>query len=682
MVGRNVSVVQRPVRKLSRGEHPPPTDLDDRRAIQIDDAEYAAGLRIARRDHFLESHVEHLVGFAVTGVALVLLGWSIGPQPLFLAWLSAHFIILIAMTAVYIEVRRSKRSDDTMGTRVALVTVVSSVHLGLFPWLDVSSMSDPRYALAICAAMCAFAAGTMLHIAPLVSLVRIALLPALTLLFAGLLIGGSTLPAICIFSFMVIVLSRPLVVQQRAMERRVRMQVEADWRANHDALTGMLNRRGLLNEIDAEMSDQWVKGAGLAHGAAAVLFVDLDGFKQVNDSLGHRHGDEVLCHVADRLIRTQPRGSVSARLGGDEFVIWLTDVTPAQAESTAHAVRESLSRRYEVAGVPIRLRASIGVANAGVGGAGPERLISEADAAMYRAKSEGGGVRVFDEALRSSRAASAAIFRDMEAGLERGEFTAHFQPWVDVESGRVAGFEAYARWRHGDRMIAAADFIDAAQGLLPEITLAVARESEQLVLAIELAGLDTDLRIVLNAGPADLDPLRLWLTSRPEFARKLVLELARGASYESEFLAERLDLLARMGVTIALGHLGSSTSSLASIRPHLDVFKLDGALVGQVCEADDARAVAKFCIGLARKTGRTLVAEQVETAEQAAVLAEMGVGLMQGWYLQAPFACDEALAFLADRGTLPGTGDGRTSKAERAAAPRLRRGSEQVAQLG
>src|SRR4051812_18608416 len=245
-----------------------------------------------------------------------------------------------------------------------------------------------------------------------------------------------------------------------AIERK-RAEVELAHQAMHDALTGLPNRALFYDRLG-----QALNRVGRHSTAVAVLFLDLDRFKVVNDSLGHGAGDELLVAVAERLQRVLRAGDTAARFGGDEFVILCEDVSgERQAIAIAERIAEELDAPFAVSGDDVFARTSVGIALATHTGARPEALIRDADAAMYRAKERGGGVyEVFDDQMRERAVRRMATENALHRALDRGEFVMHYQPIVQMATGALYGVEALARWQHPERgLVMPGEFIEAAE---------------------------------------------------------------------------------------------------------------------------------------------------------------------------------------------------------------------------
>jgi diguanylate cyclase (GGDEF)-like protein/PAS domain S-box-containing protein len=432
-------------------------------------------------------------------------------------------------------------------------------------------------------------------------------------------------------------------------ERR-RAEARIAHMAHHDGLTDLPNR-----ELFQERLKQALAGGRPGHGRIAVLCVDLDLFKNVNDSFGHPMGDRLLRSVADRL-RSQVLGSnLVARLGGDEFAIILTSVgSPNEASDYAARLIKTLSDAYEIDGIELVIGASIGIALSPGDGETSEELMRNADMALYRAKSDGGGVHRFFEREMDQQAQKR---RDMELDLRRafanGEFELHYQPLVDIVADRISGFESLLRWRHPQRgMVSPADFIPVAEdiGLIIALGEWVLREA-----CTEAAKWPADVKVAVNLSPVQFRSRNLVQVVISALAhsglspRRLELEIT-----ESLFLAETeanlaiLHQLRELGVSISMDDFGTGYSSLSYLRSFpFDKIKIDRSFVKDLAERPDCVAIVRAISGLGRSLNITTTAEGVETVGQLDWLRAEGCNEVQGFLFSAakPAAEVEALLF-------------------------------------
>jgi len=438
--------------------------------------------------------------------------------------------------------------------------------------------------------------------------------------------------------------------------KRYREQLEHQ--AHHDALTGLANR-GLLRE----RLQQAIAQAERQQRTLALMFIDLDDFKLINDSMGHSVGDELLKLAAQRLRGCVREEDTVARLGGDEFVLLLVDQDGER--SVTHAVErllESMSQPYRMLGKEFVLTCSVGVAMFPGDGRDVETLLKHADAAMYRAKSVGRNAHhFFTEEINAQIGERLAMERDMRRALQNGEFVLHYQPKVALRTGRMIGAEALVRWNHPEKgMIPPMRFIPIAEdtGLILPIGEWVMREAARQARAWRDAGLDFDcLSVNLSARQfKQRDLVRqvedvLRSTGLP--AHCLDLELTESVLMENvQVNLQYLQALKALGIQLSLDDFGTGYSSLSYLRRlPVDRLKIDKSFVRDiVLDAGDA-AIAQAVIRLGQILGLAVTAEGVENEEQLRFLARHGCDEAQGYYFSPPLAAD-AFEVLWRRGLL------------------------------
>ncbi|MBB1092013.1 EAL domain-containing protein [Rhodopseudomonas palustris] len=434
-----------------------------------------------------------------------------------------------------------------------------------------------------------------------------------------------------------------LVVVVDITERR-KAEAKIAHMAHHDGLTNLPNR-ALYQERLQQALEQ-----GRAGGArVAVLCIDLDLFKNVNDSFGHPMGDRLLRCVAERL-RAQVGGQdLVARFGGDEFAIVLAQVTsPNEASDFAARLIEIVSAPYDMDGLEVVIGASIGIALAPGDGEDCDALLRNADMALYRAKAHGGGCHHFFEKEMDRQ---AQIRRDMELDMRhafaRGEFELHYQPLIDLAEDRISGFESLLRWRHIERgMISPADFIPIAEdiGLIVGLGEWVLRQA-----CIEAARWPDDIKLAVNLSPVQFRSRNLVQVVISALAqsglapRRLELEIT-----ESLFLADSeanlatLHQLRSLGVRISMDDFGTGYSSLSYLRSFpFDKIKIDRSFVTDLTERPDCLAIVRAISGLGRSLNITTLAEGVETIDQLQALRGEGCHEVQGFlFSPARPACE------------------------------------------
>jgi diguanylate cyclase (GGDEF)-like protein/PAS domain S-box-containing protein len=440
---------------------------------------------------------------------------------------------------------------------------------------------------------------------------------------------------------------------------------QLNWMAHFDPLTGLANRYRFRAELSAQLAPEIT-----AVRACAVLCLDLDHFKTINDTLGHMAGDDLLREVGRRLVDCTRRSDTVARLGGDEFAVILRDVASIdEAEQLTHRLLDGLQAPCEVQGARIAVRASIGVAMAPRDGTDIDALLNHADLALYAAKSAGRGeIRLFEPQMAALRRRRLTVERRLREALDRGELSLAYQPLVDLGRWRVTGFEALLRWRHADLgEVGPGEFIPVAEdaGLIQAIGQWVLAQACK-----EAARWPGDLAVSVNVSPVQImsqDLLRVTQAALREAGlapRRLELEIT-----ESIFMHEVSSSMAILrslrdaGVRIALDDFGTGYSSLAYLRRFpFDTLKIDRSFVRELTVRTDLRAIVTMIIGMAHTLDMKTVAEGVEETAQARALEHYGCDRMQGYLVARPLPAGEIAAFLAAWGTVPRPGadsDGR-----------------------
>jgi diguanylate cyclase (GGDEF)-like protein len=417
--------------------------------------------------------------------------------------------------------------------------------------------------------------------------------------------------------------------------------------ASHDPLTDLPNRAFFRDHLQALIS-RTKRGEGFA-----LLSLDLDRFKRVNDTLGHCVGDELLKQVAQRLRTIVRESDVVTRFGGDEFAILQTGVgSREEARLLADRVVRRLSEPFLIEGHQFDIGASLGIALCPGDTAEPADLLRKSDLALYRAKSEGGETYRFFEAGMDDVAHQRRVLESqLKAAIENGEFVLHYQPILDLESGVPTSFEALVRWQHPTRGLVMPDqFIAAAEdcGLIVRIGEWVLREALR-----EAATWPEPLRVAVNLSPVQFRSGDLVQTVRSAIAaagiapERLDVELTESVLLEgTQSVLNTLEQLRLMGVGIALDDFGTGYSSLGYLRTFLfDRIKIDRSFIAEM-GSPESYAIVHATIGLSRQLGMTTTAEGVETAEQAAVLKAEGCTSIQGYFVSRALSAEQAKDFL------------------------------------
>ena len=443
-----------------------------------------------------------------------------------------------------------------------------------------------------------------------------------------------------------------MTVLKEAEERVLHM-------AHHDALTGLPNRPNLLNRLAQALASTRRNRRQLA-----VLFIDMDRFKNINDTLGHQIGDGLLVTVAERLKATVRDSDVVARLGGDEFVIALTDLSaPAARHAAAVAAKIALElgRVYEVLGHEMHSTPSIGIAIFPDDGADAGSLLKNADAAMYHAKSAGrNNTQFFTQAMNEATAERLALENGLRGAIQRGEFLLHYQPQIDLASGEIVGVEALVRWQHPSMgLVAPLKFIPVAEetGLIVPIGEWVLGEALRQLAEWHGRGL-LGLTVAVNISAhqlhvGDFVPMvagKIEAGGLP--ATALELEITESVAMQRpEHTAALLSELRTLGVELAIDDFGTGYSSLSYLKQlPLNRLKLDRSFVRDIEHDSNDAAISAATISLAHNLGLAVVAEGVETAAQLDFL-QLPLPMQQGarLLLSKPLPAQECAAFIKAR---------------------------------
>lgn len=435
------------------------------------------------------------------------------------------------------------------------------------------------------------------------------------------------------------------------MEQESRLQRQAHF----DALTGLPNRVLLADRIDHALAHAKRSGEMLA-----VCLLDLDGFKAVNDVLGHKAGDQLLQEISQRLLESIRAEDTAARLGGDEFALLIGGLkTSGQCEHVLKRILESVAAVCHVGGQPVRVSASIGVTLFPGDGGDPDQLLRHADQAMYKAKQSGKNrFSIFDPTLESRARANMGLLRKLEKALERGEFKLHYQPKVDCRRGKVVGVEALIRWQHpilGSR--SPSEFLPLIEHDDFIITLGEWVIAEALRQQAALLEAGFDLSVSINVSARQLlqgrfeDRLGEQLAKyAPEVGKRLEVEIVENAALED--IHRVSSLIAQyhaLGVRFALDDFGTGFSSLVHLkRLSADVLKIDQTFVRDMLVDPGDLAIVQGIIGLAGAFQREVVAEGVESIEHILMLLDLGCDLMQGYGIARPLPEERLIEWLTE----------------------------------
>jgi len=430
--------------------------------------------------------------------------------------------------------------------------------------------------------------------------------------------------------------------------------------ATHDALTGLPNRLLL-----ADRMEQAIAQAERHRTRFAVMVVDLDRFKSINDSLGHLAGDAMLKEVARRLAVVLRKADTLARLGGDEFVLILNEIPRAQdVESTATRVLADIGTPVKLDDLELHTSTSIGISIYPDDGADAETLLQHADAAMYHAKKSGRNTyQFFAPAMNAFARERLQLENGLRRALSRREFVVHYQPKVDVRSGGIDSAEALVRWRHPTRgLTMPMDFIPLAEetGLIIPIGEWVLREACRQAFAWQAAGL-RPLRVAVNLSAQQfkqknlVDVVCAALTGARLEPHYLELELTESAVMDDpERSIDILRRLSELGVRISVDDFGTGYSSLSYLRRlPLDKLKIDSAFIREVATSRDDAAIVRAIVSLAHNLHLKVIAEGVETPDQLTFLRDLGCDQYQGYHYSAPVPNNVFVAMLHEHQAEP-----------------------------
>jgi diguanylate cyclase len=413
--------------------------------------------------------------------------------------------------------------------------------------------------------------------------------------------------------------------------------------AMQDDLTGLANRRRFEQQL----------AAALATGRPQVALLDLDGFKTVNDRLGHATGDRLLSELARRIVGDLRNDAVVARMGGDEFAVLLPSASAAEADAVVDRLGEALRRPVPAGEHELLVGASIGVAD-GAGTDDPFEVLRRADVAMYAAKESGERCHRYAAELDAAAGEHARIGAELRTALDAGQFRLVYQPIVTLPDGELAGVETLVRWDHPERgFVSPADFIPVAErnGLIVELGAWILRSAclqaaqwraEYGPDALKRISVNVSARQLAEPGLVEVVATALVASGLPSTC--LTIEVTETAVFDSARAVDVLNELHALGVRIALDDFGTGQSSLSLLQTlPADVLKVDKSFVDNITEAGRPAVIATALIQVAGGLGLTAVAEGVETAEQADELYRLGYRLAQGYHFGKPVAEPELI---------------------------------------
>jgi diguanylate cyclase (GGDEF)-like protein/PAS domain S-box-containing protein len=429
-----------------------------------------------------------------------------------------------------------------------------------------------------------------------------------------------------------------VVCNLRDVTDQVAAENELKRQARRDPLTGLPNR----NLMTTALAQQCATDAG---HRAALLLMDLDGFKDVNDGLGHDTGDQLLIEIAHRLDRVTRAEDVVARLGGDEFAVLLTRTGGrGHAERVAESLGDLIREPIRLGGVTLQVGVSIGIADCAPGD-DPLAVLQRADVAMYRAKREGSGHAVYGSGDDEERRNSVKVAAELRSAIDHGDLVVHYQPKIELATGLVDSVEALVRWQHPVRGLLGPDeFIALAErtGLIRDLTDAVLATALQQCATWRSEGLD--LPVAVNLSPRVLGQSDLVASVRRSLdeagvpAGRLTLEITESAFPENmRLLSATLDELGELGVRLSVDDFGTGWSSLSKLKElPVQELKIDRSFVFALAEDATDHSIVRSILDLARSLSLTVVAEGVETPEVLALLDSLGCPLAQGYLFSRP----------------------------------------------
>ncbi|MEI8145876.1 MAG: EAL domain-containing protein [Alphaproteobacteria bacterium] len=428
-----------------------------------------------------------------------------------------------------------------------------------------------------------------------------------------------------------------------------RNEVQIDHMAHHDALTDLPNRVQFQSTLEDRLERAKQSGAEFA-----LLFIDLDDFKAINDTLGHSAGDQLLIQATERLLALMPANGFVARLGGDEFAVILdTDGAPHRVTKIAERMIEVLREPFKVVGSTVQVGASIGIAFAPDDAADPDHLLRRADLALYRAKADGRGVaRAFTPEIETTLTHRRQIEDDLSLAISRGELQVHYQPIIELETGRVTGAEALLRWTH------------ATLGSIPPSVFVPIAEASGLIVPIgewvlnracrDAANWPKDMTIAVNISPVQFKSRRLAssivaaLAASGLSASRLEIEITETVLLDEAAARDVISQLLVLGVHLSLDDFGTGYSSLSYLRLFpFHKIKVDQSFVREAVGRPDCVVIVATIADLGRKLGTSVTAEGIETTSELAIAVGAGCTLGQGYHFGRPMPKEAFEAMMA-----------------------------------
>ena len=471
----------------------------------------------------------------------------------------------------------------------------------------------------------------------------------------GVLSVGNRMSDVGTFSTDDLTLFETFGAQTSVAVQNMRLDNTLTYQAFHDPITNLANRVLFTDRLEHALSRRDEK-----RGLIAVLFVDLDDFKMVNDTFGHAPGDELLRSVAERLRSVLRPADTAARFGGDEFAILLEDaISRDDVAAVAERIVTALKPHFVVERQEVAVHASIGVAIASAAPVSAEELLRRSDAAMYWAKVQGkGSYEIYDAGMIEGSGHRLQVRTELERALADGNLRVHYQPIVEIHTGEVRGVEALVRWEHPERgWILPSEFIGIAEesGLIADVGDFVLREAcTQMQRWGSTLDLHADFQLHVNVSPRQLrsdhliDQVRQVLAETRLDPGRLVIEMTESFVGEHGDVArERMRELKTLGVGLAIDDFGTGYSSLAILQDMpFDILKVDRAFIDGVADDPRRRAFTEAIFGLGATLGLRMIAEGVEREQQREALLSLGCTLAQGYLFARPVAAAEISVML------------------------------------
>ena len=621
-------------------------------SLVVDDA--VEGRLRAEQINNIKRHLSSIMlANACNALVLVIALWPSSQRQLAIAWASTIFMFTIYHG---FKNRQLDRPAPPYVSRRAIDRVIRNAFLLGSLWaslpllfFDDASAGGQVIIACLCAGMLAGGAFAFASIPPAAVAFTAPIAVASTIA-----IGRSDDPAYLLVAILMVsyiaVLLRVVYVHAAQTARRIAEQIKAERQVRRDELTDLPNRLAFNEHLESSFAR-----LDRSNEQFAILYVDLDDFKNVNDRLGHATGDKLLIQVGQRLIACARDVDLVARLSGDEFAAIVANIMESGAAfALANRIISSLDSPFLIDGSEVFTAACVGIAIAPVDGASSEQLLKNADEALYAAKhGTGGPIRLHDSGHKERTRRRRRLERALRHALRREELFLVFQPILELGEDRITGVEALLRWRHPTLGITSPlEFMTILEetGLIHEIGDWIVREACKAASCWP-----KNIRIAVNVSPVQLRNTNVLsgvfsaLTESTLAPGRLELEITETALIsDNDYVISNLKALRQLGIRIALDDFGTEYSSLTYLRKlSPDSIKIDGSFVREVLADPDSASIVKSMISLSRDLGINVVAEGVETGEQLAFLRRQNCHEVQGYFISAPKSANEITAFLS-----------------------------------